>query len=238
MSPAPVRRTAATRRPSSTTQWRCTPCRSVGCTRSCSTGRCSTRSPGCPAEAARLTPGRGPGPAGGARLRRPGRRAAPHRRADHRVSPAGGDPAHAAAGAARLVRRRRRAGRRAAGVPPGQRGARGDALVPAAAAGRDQGGRADGLRAGLQPVRYRPAAARAGGGGACSADDAELVPRGLAALRVGDDGGGQRYDDDAEAAASRSGRSAARSCSASPSADVLGTLMPAAARATGPMGRR
>ena len=39
------------------------------------------------------------------------------------------------------------------------------ALVPAAAQGRDQGGRADGPRAGVQPVRGGPAAARARGGG-------------------------------------------------------------------------
>ena len=84
--------------------------------------------------------GRGPGPPRGARLRGPGRGAAPHRRADLRRVPARGHPAHAAAGAARLVRRRGRAGRRPAGLPPGQRGARVLALVPAAAAGRDQGG--------------------------------------------------------------------------------------------------
>ena len=104
-------------------------------------------------------PGRGPGPARGARLRRPGRRAAPHRRADHGRLAARGDPAHAAAGPARLVRRRRRARRGPAGLPPGQRGAGGEPVVPAAAAGRDQGGRADGTRAGVQPLRHRPAAA-------------------------------------------------------------------------------
>ena len=49
-------------------------------------------------------------------------------------------------------------------LPPGQRGAGGFAVVPAAAAGRDEGGRADGLRARVQPVRDRPAAARARGG--------------------------------------------------------------------------
>ena len=38
------------------------------------------------------------------------------------------------------------------------------AVVPEAAAGRDQGGRADGARARVQPVRHGPAAARARGG--------------------------------------------------------------------------
>ena len=82
-------------------------------------------------------PGRGPADAGGgprapggARLRRPRRRAAAPRGADLRGQPAGGDPAHAAAGDARLVRRRRRPGRRAARLPAGLRRARHDALVP------------------------------------------------------------------------------------------------------------
>ena len=63
---------------------RCTPARYAGCTRSCSTGRCWRRWPGCrprrcgsPAEARRRL-------AGGPRLRRPGRRAAAHRGADRR----------------------------------------------------------------------------------------------------------------------------------------------------------
>ena len=95
-----------------------------------------------PTDAVRLTRRGSPDPAGGPRLRRPGRRAAPHRGADLGRVPAGGHPAHAAAGDAGLVRRRRAAGRRAAGLPAGQRRARGLALVPAAAPGRHQRGRA------------------------------------------------------------------------------------------------
>ena len=109
-------------------------------------------------------PGRGPGPPRGPRLPRPGRRAAAHRGADLGPAPSRGDPADAAACAARLVRRRGRTGRRAARVPPGQRGPGRDPVVPAAAQGRDQGGRADRHRARLEPVRDRPAAARAGSG--------------------------------------------------------------------------
>ena len=45
--PPPATRTAPTRRWSSTRCGACTPGRSGGCTRSCSTGRCSTRWPGC-----------------------------------------------------------------------------------------------------------------------------------------------------------------------------------------------
>ena len=58
------------------------------------------------------------------------------------------------------------AGRRAARVPPGQRRTRGFAVVPAAAPGRHQRGPPDGPAARLQPVRHRPADARAGSGGA------------------------------------------------------------------------
>ena len=92
-----------------------------------------------PSDAVRLTP-----EAARARLEAlgyadPAGRAAAHRGADLRGVPPGGDPAHAAAGDARLVRRRGPAGRRAARVPPGQRRARRLAVVPAAAAGRHQG---------------------------------------------------------------------------------------------------
>ena len=72
--------------------------------------------------------------------------------------PARGDPAHAAAGDARLVRRRARPGRRPARLPAGQRRARLDALVPAAAArrGRVPPSGWPGCSA-SQPVRRRPA---------------------------------------------------------------------------------
>ncbi len=108
---------------------------------------------------------RGGGPPRGARLRGSGRRAPPHPGPDRRGRPARGDSADAASGAARLVRRRGRAGRRFARLPPGQRRTGGIAVVPAAAPGRDQGRRAAGPRARLQPVRDRPAAPGAGGGG-------------------------------------------------------------------------
>ena len=68
-----------------------------------------------------------------------------------RRQPSGGDPADAAAGAARLVRRRADPDARAARVPSGQRRARGDALVSAAAAGRGRG-RASGWRACWPPA--------------------------------------------------------------------------------------
>ena len=95
-------------------------------------------------------------------LRRPGRRAAPYRGADLGGVPPGGHPAHAAAGDAGVVRRRRAAGRRAPGLPPGQRRAGGLAVVPAAAPGRHQRGAPDGPAAGVQPVRDGPADARTG----------------------------------------------------------------------------
>ena len=106
--------------------------RCAGCTRSSSTGRCSTRWPGC-RPTRRGSPRRRPSSRlRGARLRRPGGRAAPPRGADQRAS----------AGRAaiqrtllpvmlELVRRRARPGRRPVRLPPGQRGARLDAVVPA-----------------------------------------------------------------------------------------------------------
>ena len=99
---------------------------------------------------ARLTPGGRRGPARGARLRRPGRRAAAPGGADLRGQPAGGDPADAAAGDARLVRRGARPRRRPARLPAGLRRARHDALVPAAAARRRRRRRAAGHGARVQ----------------------------------------------------------------------------------------
>ena len=61
----------------------------------------------------------GPATARGARLRRPRGRAASPRGADLGCLAPGRDPAHAAAGHARLVRRRARPRRRAAGLPTG-----------------------------------------------------------------------------------------------------------------------
>ena len=101
------------------------------------------------------------GTARGAGLRRPGGRAAPPRGAERGGEPAGGDPADAAAGAARVVRRRARPGRRAAGLPPPQRLAGHDAVVPPAAARRGGGGPAARAAAREQPVRRRPARAGA-----------------------------------------------------------------------------
>ena len=72
-----------------------------------------------PADAGAADPGGRAGPAGGARLRRPRRRAAPPRGADRGGLAPGGDPADAAARHARLVRRRRRPRRRAARLPAG-----------------------------------------------------------------------------------------------------------------------
>ena len=63
--------------------------RSAGCTRSSSTARCSTPVARLEPGEARLTPRGGAGAARGARLRRPGRRAAPPRGADRRASAGG-----------------------------------------------------------------------------------------------------------------------------------------------------
>ena len=118
-----------------------------------------------PGEAARLTQ-----EAARARLEALGYADPAGRAAAHRVPhlgrlAQGRHPAHAAAGDARLVRRRGPARRGPARLPAGQRGARGNVLVPEAAAGRHQGRAADGQAAGLEPVRHRAAAARPRRGG-------------------------------------------------------------------------
>ena len=95
------------------------PARCAGSTSGSSTGRCSPPPPSSARPRRALTPGGRPGAARRARLPRPGRRDAPHRGADHRGQPARRDPAHPAAGDARLVRRRGRPRRRAAGLPRG-----------------------------------------------------------------------------------------------------------------------
>ena len=133
---SPRYRRTPTRRPSSPSSGASTPARCGGCTRSCSTGRCYAVAR-LPVEEARLTPAAAAGPAGGARVRRPGRGAAPHRGADRGRLPARGHPADAAAGAARLVRRPATR-TRGCWLPPGERRARRHAVVSAAAAGRDQ----------------------------------------------------------------------------------------------------
>ena len=154
----------ATRRRSCSERWQQQPGWSAGCTRSCSTGRCWTRPRGCPPTRPGSTPEAAQRPAGGAGLPRPGRRAAAPRGAHLRGQPPGGDPAHPAAGDARLVRRRRRPRRRPARLPPAVRRARHHPLVPADAA-RLRGRRgADGARAVLRPAGRGAAAARPGGG--------------------------------------------------------------------------
>ena len=131
-----------TRSPSSSGSGATTAARCAGCTRSSSTGRCSTRSPSCPGERRRLTTEAAPAAAGGARLPRPRGRAAPPRGADHRRLPDRRDPAHPAAGDARVVRRRARPGRRAVRLPPDQRRAGHAPLVPQDAPRRGRGRRA------------------------------------------------------------------------------------------------
>ena len=153
-----------------------TAARSAGCTRSSSTARCSSA-------VARMPGRRGPAlarggrrAAGRARLRGPEGGAAPPRGADQRGVADREHPAHAAAGDARVVRRRPGPGRRAVRLPPDQRGARLDALVPQDAARRGAGRRAAG--AGCWPPRryatdlLRARAARACG---CSATDARAA---------------------------------------------------------------
>ena len=159
--------------------------------------------------------------AGRARLRRPRCRAAPPRGADLRGHPDLQHPAPAAAGDARVVRRRARPRRRAVRVPPDQRVARPDAVVPQDPARRGPGRRAAGPAAGHLALRHRPAGARAGGRA-----DARGGPQPAR-------GGGRspRRCSPRPAAATtrrprsaRSGRSAAASCSGSPSGDLLGLI--------------
>ncbi len=102
---------------------------------------------------------------GRARFPRPRRRDAAHRGAHRRCQPSRRDPAHAAAGDARLVRRRGRPRRRAALLPHHQRVPRHHPLVPQDAARRGQRRRAARARAGPQPLRRRPPDPRAGVGG-------------------------------------------------------------------------
>ena len=163
-------------RASSTKRGTTTGARCAGCTRSCSTGRCSRPWRGSAATRSRLSP-----EAARARLAALGyldpEAALRHLEAlTAGVTPDRADPAHAAAGDARVVRRRARPRRRAVRLPPDLRGARRDALVPPPAARRGRGRPADGAGAGHQPLRHRPAAARAPGRGASSASRRRLEP--------------------------------------------------------------
>ena len=142
-------------RPGSTTAARC-----AGCTRSCSTGRCSPPSPGCPA------------PRPGCRRRPRATRLAALGFADpdaalrHLEALTAGvtrtvqHPADAAAGDARVVRRGTRPGRRAVRLPPDQRVARPHAVVPQDAARRGRGRPAAG-HAARAPRATPPACSRA-----------------------------------------------------------------------------
>ncbi len=103
------------------------------------------------------------GAAGRPRLPRPERRPATHRGTHRRGHPHGPDPAHPAARHARVVRRRTRSRRRAVRLPSDLRGARCHAVVPPPPARRGRGRPADGAGARDQPVRHRPAPARAPG---------------------------------------------------------------------------
>ena len=151
-------------------QWRrARRARSGGCTRSCSTGRCSTRSPGCPARRPG-SPRRPPRPGSrrSATPTRPGalrhiealtagvsRRAAIQRTLLPVLLGWFADAPEPDAGLLAFRQVSDALGRLA--------------VVPAAAPGRHDGGPADGAAAGLQPVRHRPAAARARSGRPCSA---------------------------------------------------------------------
>ena len=164
---------------------------------------------------ARLTPQAAAAAPGGARLRRPGRGAAPHRGAHLRGEPPGGDPADAAAGDARLVRRRPRPRCRAA-----RRSARsatpwGDALVPAAAA-RRVGAAAERMARVLATSRYATdLLLRAPEAVALLADDAELRPRPSAAADRGARRRPPRYDDAGRGGGAPCARCAVASCSGS-----------------------
>ena len=140
-----------------------------------------------PGDEARLTPGGGAAPAGRARLRRPGRRAAAPRGAHRGRHPHRQHPAHAAAGDARLVRRGARPRRRAVRLPPDQRVARPDAVVPQDPARRGRGRRAAGQAARHLALRHRPARERAAGradaGGGPRPADRRAADRGDARRR-------------------------------------------------------
>ena len=117
-----------------------TAARSAGCTRSCSTGRCSTRSRGCPRDEARLSPKAARARLAALGLRRPGGGAA---------APGGPDRRGVAGPRTSSARccRRCSAGSRTRpnpdaglfGLPADLRGARLDALVPPDAARRGPG---------------------------------------------------------------------------------------------------
>ena len=199
----------------STTGARC-----AGCTRSCSTGRCSPPWPGCPAP----RPGSRP-EAAGQRLAALGF-ADPDAALRHLealtagVTRTANIQRHAAAGDARLVRRGARPGRRAVRLPPDQRVARPDAVVPQDPARRGRGRPAAGHAARHLPLRHRPARERAagradaGGGPRAARPPRSLTEEMLAA-------GGRR--DDAEEAVARDPRAyAVASCSGSRPATLLG----------------
>src|SRR5262249_13082038 len=126
--------------------------------------------------------GGGAGPAGGAGLRRPGRGAAPYRGAHLRRLPPGVDPAHPAAGHARLVRPRGQPRRPAAPGPPGPR--RGTAPWPRRRA-RAHPGAARGMAGGLAASRYATdLLLRQPEMVAILGEAAQLAPRPAAALRA------------------------------------------------------
>ena len=146
-------------------------------------------------------PGGGPGPAGGARLPRPGGCAAAYRGADVGAAPPGGDPADAAAGAARLVRRRGRAGRRPARVPSGQRGAGGFARGSCGCCGT-RPRRPSGWPACWPPAGTRPACCCAPRRRSrCSPTTPSWCRRPVDALRAEMMAAARRHDGDAEQAA-------------------------------------
>ena len=165
------------RSPCCARSWRCTPARCGGCTRSCSTGRCCTRWPGCPASSCswpRRRPatgcGRSASPIPEGALRHlaaltggVSRSASMQRtccRCCCRRSPTCPNP-DAGLLAYRQVSE-------ALGRQP---------VVPAAAARRGPGGRAAGPAARLQPVHRLAAHPDAGGAARCSADDDRAASR-------------------------------------------------------------
>ena len=118
----------ATQGPGRTRSTRCgstTAARCAGCTRSSSTGRCSTAVAQIPGDGGAARRPRPPSERLAALgYARPEGGAAPPRGADQRGHPHRQHPAHAAAGDARVVRRRARPRRRAVRLPPDQRVAR------------------------------------------------------------------------------------------------------------------
>ena len=201
-----------------------TSARCAGCTRSSSTARCSPPWPGSAATR------RGSRPeAAGPRLSALGyedpKAALRHLEAlTAGVTPDGADPAHAAAGDARVVRRRARPGRGPVRLPPDLRGAGRTPWYLRLL--RDEGEVAQRMAQvlGDQPLRHRPARARAAGRG---------DPRRAGAPRAADPRGRADRDDVGRRAARRRPGGGRRDPVRSAGASCCGSASPTCACRSG-----